>query len=149
MRASARCAYGERKTRAVCQRHELRAFAWSFPLTLPVFHPHEGAVHKALREVEPATLFQILGSAEEPRRALLPRSSAGSGGGRSGRADNAPAGRAKVHWVRRTHRIPLSTSLGSRQDRPLPSARRGGSGSGGSRISRCSSIRSTSALRFR
>jgi hypothetical protein len=51
--------------------------------------------------------------------------------------------------VRKTHKIPLSTSLGSRQGRPLPSARRGGTGTKGFRISHCSSVRSTSHLRQR
>ena len=44
--------------------------------------------------------------------------------------------------VRSTHKMPLSTFLGSRQGRPLPSARRGGSGSSGSKTSHCSSVRS-------
>jgi hypothetical protein len=49
----------------------------------------------------------------------------------------------------KTHKMPSSTSLGSRQGRPLPSARRGGSGIKSSRISHCSSVRSTSVLRLR
>lgn len=44
--------------------------------------------------------------------------------------------------MRSTHKMPLSTFLGSRQGRPLPSARRGGSGSSGSKTSHCSSVRS-------
>ena len=43
---------------------------------------------------------------------------------------------------KKTQRMPLSTSLGSRQGLPRPSARRGGSGISGSKTSHCSSVRS-------
>jgi hypothetical protein len=44
--------------------------------------------------------------------------------------------------VRKMHRMPLSTFLGSRQGLPRPSTRRGGSGIRGLKISHCSWVRS-------
>ena len=53
---------GERKTKAVCHCHELRAFA---PLgrshAAPSLGDHEGAVDEAFGEIEPTSVFEVLG----------------------------------------------------------------------------------------
>ena len=114
---------------------------------LPLFRSDEGALDEALEEVEAASLLEVLGQRPKDlvQHAFL------------GPTLEAPMA-GLLRWVafrearqgapvRKTQSMPLSTSLGSRQGLPRPSARSGGLGIKGSKSSHCSSVRSTSTLR--
>jgi hypothetical protein len=133
---------GERKTRAVCHCHELRALA---PLGLS----HVEAPFLAATNV-PSIKHSLRSSSPRVRRSSAKTSSTSLsapdlthcwnlrwqvwyGGNLSGKSFH----RAPLLSIQK---IPSITSRVSRQGRPLPSSRRGSSGSRGSMIDHCSSV---------
>jgi hypothetical protein len=144
MRRSTFNVYGEWKTSAVCNCHDLRTFA---PLGLSNFEPPFFATTKvpsmkhSVRSISPRscksqakdcnTLSRTLSLTQRWKR----RWHVWYGGYRSGRSfHGAP--------VRSIQRIPLSTSRLSRQGRPLLSSLSTGFGISGSSTAHCSSVRS-------
>ena len=148
MRRSTRCVEGERKTSSVCHCHELRALA---PLGLshpaPPFlatmkvpsmkHSLKSSSPRSLRSWAKASSTQR----NTPERAHCwnLRWQVWYGGKRGGKScQRAP--------LLKIHSTPLSTSRLSRQGRPRPSARRGGSGISGPMMVHCSSVSSSPRL---
>src|ERR671914_1274641 len=144
VRRSAGGTSGERKTRAVCHCHELRTFA---PLGLSHLPPPFLATMKvpsmkhSERSRPPRSLRSWAKALRIPSRVpsrtqfWKRRWQVWYGGYRSGKScQGAP--------VRSTQSTPLSTSRAGRQGRPRPSERLLGSGSNGSRIAHCSSVKS-------
>jgi hypothetical protein len=145
MRRSRRRVDGERKTRAVCHRHELRTFA-------PPGLSHSEAPFLATTKVpsikhsdtsrSPRSL-RSAASASSRQRKVPSRTQSWNrrwqvwyGGNLSGKScQRAPE--------RRIQRMPLSTSRGSRHGLPRPSSRRGGGGMSGSMMAHCSSVNSS------
>jgi hypothetical protein len=138
---------GERKTKTVCHGHELRTFA-------PLSFPHASAPFLATTKV-PSIKHSDRSSLPRPLRSRANASRIRSyvpswtqrwnrrwhvwyGGYRSGRS---------AHWapLRKTHKIPLSTSRLLRHGRPRPSARLGSSPMSGSSTLHCSSVTSIAA----
>jgi hypothetical protein len=137
--------------RVACRRHELRTLAPPrvFPTEPPPFwSPRRCRPRSTPRGRARRAPLGLRPGREGPRRARLPRSGAGSYAGRSPGADSAPAGRARGPGTR-DPRDAVEHVPGVLPGRPLPSARRGGSGIRGSTISHCSSVRFTSSLRLR
>jgi len=145
MRRSRRRVYGERKTIAVCHRHELRTFA---PLGLS----HSEAPFLATTNVpsmkhsdrsrSPRSLRSAARASSTPRSVPSRthcwnlRWQVWYGGNRSGKSCHlAPD--------RRIHRMPLRTSRVSFHGLPRPSSRRGGGGMRCSMIAHCSSVSSS------
>jgi hypothetical protein len=145
MRRSRRRVYGERKTIAVCHRHELRTFA---PLGLS----HSDAPFLATTNVpsmkhsdrsRSPRCFRSAARASSTLRSVPSRTHCWNlrwqvwyGGNLSGRSCHlAP--------LRRIQRMPLRTSRVSFQGLPRPSSRRGGVGIRGSMMDHCSSVNSS------
>lgn len=136
--------YGDRKTRAVCNCHDLGPLAFlGFPDTEPPFLA--GANVPSMKVSERSMSPRVSKSSARARRifSTVPsrtqcwkrRWQVWYGGYRSGRSfQGAP--------VRNTQRIPLRTSRVLRHGRPRPSLRRGGVGISGSNNCHCSSVRS-------
>lgn len=145
MRRSRRRVYGDRKTRAGSHRQELPTFA---PLGLshvpsPFFATMKVAsIKQSLRSRSPR-VRRSSANASSTRRSVPSlthcwnlRWQVWYGGNLSGRSCHlAPLGRMQS--------TPLSTSRVSRQGRPLPSSRRGGSGISGAISAPCSSVNSS------
>jgi len=145
MRRSRRRVDGERKTSAVCHRHELRTFA---PLGLS----HSESPFLATTNI-PSIKHSLRSSSPRSRRSSASASSTlrrtpsrthcwnrrwqvWYGGNRSGKSSHrAP--------LLRIQRMPLRTSRLSFQGLPRPSSRRGGSGMIGAMIAHCSSVNSS------
>jgi len=145
MRRSRRRVDGEWKTSIVCHHHELRAFA---PLSLTDCAPPFLAVTNVPsmkhsdRSISPRSCRSRAKASKTLRRVPLRdhcwnlRWQVWYGGNLSGRScQRAP--------LRRIQRTPFITSRVSRQGRPLPSSRRGGSGMSGPIIAHCSSVNSS------
>jgi hypothetical protein len=145
MRRSRRRVYGERKTIAVCHRHELRTFA---PLGLShseapflattnvpsIKHSDRSRSPRCLRSAARAS--STLRSVPSRTHCWNLRWQVWYGGNLSGKScHRAPE--------RRIQRIPFSTSRVSFQGLPRPSSRRGGGGIRGSMIAHCSSVNSS------
>ena len=145
MRRSRRRVYGERKTIAVCHRHELRAFA---PLGLshsePPFlattnvpsikHSDRSRSPRSLRSA--ARVSSTLRSVPSRTHCWNLRWQVWYGGNLSGKScQRAPE--------RRIQRMPLRTSRVSFHGLPRPSSRRGGGGMRGSMMAHCSSVNSS------
>jgi hypothetical protein len=137
--------YGDRKTIAVCHRHELRTLA---PLGLshsePPFlattnvpsikHSDRSRSPRSLRSA--ARVSSTLRSVPSRTHCWNLRWQVWYGGNLSGRScQRAPE--------RRIQSIPLSTSRVSFHGLPRPSSRRGGGGMRGSIIAHCSSVNSS------
>jgi len=145
MRASRRRVDGERKTMAVCHRHELRTLP---PLGLSHFEAPFLATTKvpsmkhSVTSSSPRSL-RSAARASSTRRRVPSRTHCWNrrwqvwyGGNLSGKSCHlAP--------LRRIQRMPLSTSRLSRHGLPRPSARRAGEGISGSIIAHCSSLNSS------
>ena len=142
MRRSAVHVEGVRKTRTVCNCHDLRAFTpLSFPNPqTPFFAGTKVPSIKASRRSIPprsrrssASASKISSNTPSLDHFWCQRWQVDLGGYRSGRS---------CHWapVRRIQRIPLSTSRGSRRDRPRGSVRV--DGIRGSIRVHCSSVKS-------
>jgi hypothetical protein len=143
--------YGDRKTRAVCQRHDLRTFA---PLGLsncppPFFattkkpsmkHSDRSNSPRSFRSL--ASVCRILSKTPSRLHSWKRRWQVAGEGYRSGRSCHAAP-------VRNTHKMPFSTSRLPTLGRPLPSSRGFFSGSSGSRIAHCSSVKSIGLAPFR
>jgi hypothetical protein len=144
MRRSRRNVDGDRKTMAVCQRHDLRTFA---PLGLSNCPPPFLATTKkpsmkhSDRSRSPrsfksfASACKIFSSTPSFRHSWKRRWQVAGEGYRSGRSCQAAP-------VRSTHKMPASTSRLSHLGRPFPSSLGSFSGIKGSRIAHCSSVRS-------
>lgn len=140
--------YGDRKTRAVCDCHDLGPLApLGFADTEPPFLA--GTKVPSMKASERSMPPRFSRSSAKVRRiaAMVPsrthcwnrRWQVWCGGYRSGRSfHGAP--------VRSTQRIPWRTSRESRQGRPRPSSRRGGSGISGLTMAHCSSVRSMETM---
>ena len=146
MWASRSRVHGDRKTISVCNNHELRTFA-------PLGFSHFGApffattkvpsIKHSARSMPPRSsrscasasrIFRITPSPTQTEKRLKQVVEDGYRSGRSFQA--AP--------VRSTHKMPFITDrLSWTGGRPLPSARRSGSGIKGSRIAHCSSVSSS------
>lgn len=144
VRASTRCASGERKTRTVCHCHDFRTFA---PLGLANTRPPFFATTKvpsmkhSLTSSPPLSLRSLAKASSTPRmvpsrtQAWKRRWQVWYGGYLSGRScQGAP--------VRRIHNTPLSTSRLSLQGLPRPSALLGSSPISGFTTAHCSSVKS-------
>ena len=135
---------GERKTMAVCDRHDLAALApFGFPdLAPPFLAPVKEPSMKASDRSSlprcsksPANTLRILANAPARVHCWNRRWQVWYGGYRSGRSfQGAP--------VRKTHKMPLSTSRGSRAGRPRPPGFRRIGGTSGSIRRHCSFVRS-------
>jgi hypothetical protein len=148
MRRSGRRVDGERKTIAVCQRHELRTFA---PLGLshsespflaitnvPSIKHSERSISPRVRKSS-AKASSTLRSVPSRDHCWKRRWQVWYGGNLSGK----PCQRAPLLSIQRT---PFITSRVSFQGRPRPSSRRGGSGINGPIIAHCSSVNSSPRL---
>jgi hypothetical protein len=142
MRRSTLNVYGEWKRRAVCNDHDLCTLA---PLGLsntpaPFFattkvpsmkHSDKSMSPRSSRSR--AKACSTASSTPERTHCWKRRWQVWYGGYLGGRSiQGAP--------VRSTHKMPCSTSLGSRQGLPRPSSRRGGSGISGANTAHCSSV---------
>ena len=137
-------AYGDRKTRAVCDGHDLGPLALlGFPDTEPPFlaGANVPSMKASDRSMPPraskssARARRIFSTVPSCTHCWKRRWQVWYDGYLSGRSfQGAP--------VRRTQRIPLRTSRALRQGRPRPSLRRGGLGINGSNNCHCSSVRS-------
>jgi hypothetical protein len=139
---SARHATGDRKTRAVCHCHELRAFA---PLGFSDAEPPFLAATKvpSMKHSERFNPPRSFKSSARVRRTAFRvpdrthcwnrRWQVWWGGNSSGRSCQAAP-------VRRIQRTPSNTSRVSLQGRPRPSIRRGSGGINGLIFSHCSSV---------
>jgi hypothetical protein len=135
---------GERKTMAVCDRHDLAAFAtFGFPDVAPPFLAPEK--DPSMKASDKSSLPRCSRSSASTQRILANtparvhcwnrRWQVWYGGYRSGKSfQGAP--------VRKTHRLPLSTSRGSRGGRPRPPGLRRIGGTSGSIRRHCSFVRS-------
>ena len=148
MRRSAVHVQGDRKTRAVCNCHDLRALA---PLSLsdsrpPFFAGAKEPSMKASRMSMPPRSRKSSANVRRISSKIPPfdhvwnqRWQVWYGGYRSGKSfHGAP--------VRRIQRIPLRTSRGFRRDRPRGSDRSLGDGIKGSNRVHCSSVKSISHI---
>jgi hypothetical protein len=144
-RRSRGCVDGEQKTRAVCHRHELRTLA---PLALshveaPFFATIQLPSMKHSPRLRSPRSRRPVASASSTWRKVRSRThcwqrrwQVWSGGKRPGQfGQRAP--------LRRSQRLPLRISRVSRQGRPRPSARRGGTGISGSMRTHCSFVGSS------
>ena len=145
MRRIRRCVYGERKTSAVCNCHELRTLA---PLGLSHSAPSFLAITNipsmkhSVRSSSPR-VWRSSASASNKLHKTPSRTHCWNrrwqiwyGGNRSGKSSHrAP--------LLRTQRMPFITSRLSFQGLPRPSSRRGGSGIIGAMIAHCSSVNSS------
>jgi hypothetical protein len=148
MRRSTSNGYGERKTMAVCDCHDLGALADSSIANTgaPFFAlANEPSMKASLISKPPrsrkssATVWSIRSITPSRTHFWKRRWQVWYGGYRSGTSfHGAP--------VRSTHRMPFSTSRLLRQGRPRPSDRRCSRGNNGSMISHCSFIRSMPVL---
>jgi len=144
MRRSRRNVDGDRKTMAVCQRHDLRTFA---PLGLsncpPPFlattkkpsmkHSDRSRSPRSFKSL--ASACKIFSSTPSFLHSWKRRWQVAGDGYRSGKSCQAAP-------VRSTHKMPASTSRLSTLGRPLPSSLGSFSGIKGFRIAHCSSVRS-------
>jgi hypothetical protein len=145
MRRSAFFVYGDRKTSTVCDSHELRTLS-------PLGFTHTESPFLAAMKVpsmkhslrfslprsfiSSARARRIFSKAPHLTHSWKRRWQVWYGGYLSGKSyQGAP--------LRRTHKIPLNTSRGSRLGLPLPSFLGGGSGSKGSIFIHCSFVTST------
>jgi hypothetical protein len=145
MRASRRRVDGERKTRAVCHRHELRTFAplglshpeSPFLATMKVAsmkHSDKSKSPRSLRSCARAS--STLRSVPSLTQSWNLRWQVWYGGNRSGKSCH----RAPLRSIQRT---PFITSRVSLHGLPRPSSRRGNSGIRGSISTHCSSVSSS------
>jgi len=148
MRRSTVHVQGDRKTRAVCNCHDLRALT---PLSLPDSRPpffagaKEPSMNASLMSMPPrsrkssAKVRRISSKIPPFDHVWNHRWQVWYGGYRSGRSfQGAP--------VRRIHKIPLRTSLGFRRDLPRGSGRSLGDGIKVSSRVHCSSVKSISHI---
>lgn len=140
--------YGDRKTRAVCDCHDLGPLApLGFADTEPPFlaGAKVPSMKASVRSIPPrrskssAKARKMFSMTPWLLQSWNRRWQVWYGGYLSGRYfQGAP--------VRRIQRIPSRTSRESRQGRPRPSLRRGGTGINGSNSFHCSSVRSMEAM---
>lgn len=140
--------YGDRKTRAVCDCHDLGPLTpLGFADTEPPFLAGEKvpSMKASVRSIPPrrskssAKARKIFSMTPWLLQSWNRRWQVWYGGYLSGRSfQGAP--------VRRIQRIPSRTSRESRQGRPRPSLRRGGTGINGSNSFHCSSVRSMEVI---
>lgn len=135
---------GDRKTRAVCQRHDLRTFA-ALGLShgpAPFFattkkpsmkHSDKSSLPRSFKSF--ASLCKIFSSTPSRRHSWKRRWQVAADEYRSGKSCQAAP-------VRNTHTIPFSTSRLLTLGRPLPSSRGSFSGISASKIIHCSSVMS-------
>jgi len=145
MRRSRRRVYGERKTSAVCHRHELRTFA-------PPGLSHSAAPFLATTNVpsikhsdrsRSPRLLRSAAKASSTRRSVPSRDHCWNLRWQVWYGGNLPGKSCQRAPERRIHRTPLSTSRVSFHGLPRPSSRRGGGGIRGSMIVHCSSVNSS------
>jgi hypothetical protein len=136
--------YGDRKTRAVCNCHDLGPLALlGFPDTEPPFLA--GAKVPSIKASDKSISPRFSKSSARARRILSTVPSCAHCWKRRWQVwyDGYLSGRSfQGAPVRNTQRIPLRTSRASRHGRPRPSLRRGGLGINGSNKCHCSSVRS-------
>lgn len=148
MRRSRRRVYGEWKTRRVCHCHELRAFTplgltnseppFLATMNVPSMKHSERSMSPRVRRSS-AKASKTLRSVPSRDHCWKRRWQVWYGGNLSGKScHRAP--------LRRIQRTPFITSRVSRQGRPRPSSRRGGSGISGPIIAHCSSVNSSPRL---
>ena len=145
MRCSRRRVDGDRKTLAVCHRHELRTFAPLGRSHVPSFFfaaIKVASMKHSLRSNSPRVRKSSARVSSTARRTPARthcwkrRWQVWYGGNRSGKScPRAPD--------RKIHKIPLRTSRLARQGRPRPSGRRDGVGSNGAIISHWASVSSS------
>jgi hypothetical protein len=144
MRRSRRNVDGDRKTMAVCQRHDLRTFAALGLSDCPppflattkkpsMKHSDRSRSPRSFRSR--ARACRILSSTPSLRHSWKRRWQVAGEGYLSGRSCQAAP-------VRSTHKMPSSTSRLYNLGRPFPSSLGAFSGIKGSRIAHCSSIKS-------
>jgi hypothetical protein len=136
--------YGDRKTSAVCNCHDLSPLAaLRFPDAGPPFlAPTKVPSMKPSRRSMPprsrrslASAARIVSNVSSATHSWNLRWHVWYGGYLGGKSfHGAP--------VRMIHRMPLSTSRAARRGRPRPSAGRSGGGISGSSSAHCSSVRS-------
>jgi hypothetical protein len=135
---------GDRKTRAVCHRHDLRTFAaLGLSHCPPPFlattkkpsmkHSDKSKSPRSFKSL--ASVCRIFSSTPSLRHSWKRRWQVAGEGYRSGKSCQAAP-------VRSTHKIPASTSRLFTLGRPLPSSLGGFSGIRGFRIAHCSSVKS-------
>ena len=144
MRRSRRNVDGDRKTMAVCHRHDLRTFAALGLSDCPppflattkkpsMKHSDRSRSPRSFKSL--ARVCRIFSSTPSFRHSWKRRWHVAGEGYRSGRSCQAAP-------VRSTHKMPASTSRLSHLGRPFPSSLGCFSGIKGSRIAHCSSVKS-------
>ena len=145
MRCSTRMVGGDRKTSSVCHHHEFRAFApLSFTNSEPPFLAtmNVPSIKHSDRSISPRTR-KSSAKASRIRRKVPSRAQVWKRRWQVWYGGNLPGISFHLAPERRIQRMPFMTSRFSRHGRPLPSSRRGNSGSIGSIKDHCSSVNSS------
>jgi hypothetical protein len=145
MRASRRRVDGERKTMAVCHRHELRTFA---PLGLshpesPFLATMNVASMKHSDKSSSPRVRRSSARASSTRRSVPSRTHCWNLRWQVWYGGNLPGKSCQRAPERSIQSTPFITSRVSRHGRPRPSSRRGSSGISGSISAHCSSVSSS------